>query len=459
MRFFSYLTTLLFVVLLAACGGGGGSPGQNGTAPPPALFTTAPPTLTLSVGSAQEFAVQGGAAPYTAVSNNSAIAVVGMSGGRITLGGVAPGTATITIRDAAGAINTVAVTVAVQPLFTTAPAAVTLGIGSAGAQTYKIGAGSGPYTATSSNVNVVTATVGTDNNLLLTGVAAGTATVTVRDNFGTTVNIPVTVDGGVKLPLFSSAPSAVTIAIGSSASYLIGGGTAPYMATSSNTNVATVTLSTGGNLTINGVAAGAANILIRDAAGATLTLAVTVGGGTLTVNPSSATALIGDVLVAKVTGGRAPYTAVVSNQSVADATIGADGVLRVTLKQQAASVPVLITDANGLSTSFTVTSSAGQPSIQISPMTLAISELSTEAVTLRVYGASGTISAFSSDTSLLQATASNDTVTVNTGSKGTRCVTADTPVTISVVDSTGALATSVITIRNSTVSGPGAACP
>lgn len=447
MRFFSYLSTLLFVMLLAACGGGGGSPGQTGAER--ALFTTAPATLTLSVGAAQEFVIAGGVGPYMAVSNNATVAVAGTDGNRLTLGGVSPGSAEVTIRDGAGATATVALTVATRPLFTTAPPTVTLGIGSGAAQTYRIGAGSGPYTATSSNVNVVTAALGTDNNLLLTGISAGTANVIVRDNFGAIVTIPVTVASGSNLPLFTSAPSAVTIAISGAATYLVGGGATPYMATSSNTNVATVSLSPGGNLTITGVAAGSATVLIRDAAGATLNLAVTIGGGTLTVNPSNATALVGDVLIAKVTGGRAPYSAVVSNQAVADATISADGTLRVTVKQQSSAVPVLISDADGLTTSFTLTTQVGQPSIQLSPLTLTISELSNDPITMQVYGGTGALRAFSSDTSLLQATISGTTVTISTGSNTNRCVAGDASVTISVVDSTGALATAVVTIRNS----------
>jgi hypothetical protein len=427
---------LLFVVLLAACGGGGGSSGASSG--DTKLFTTAPQALSLSVGSAQEFTVTGGRPPYTVVSNKAAVAVAGISDSRLTIGGVTPGGAEITIVDGTGAQLKTTVTVANDPLATTAPSSVTLAIGAAGAQTYQVTAGSGPYTATSSNVSIVTAKLGSDNSLLLTGVSTGTAQVAVRDRFGAITSIPVTVTAASNQALFSSAPPALTIAIGAAPTYLIGGGSPPYIATSSNTSVASVSLA-GGNLTITGIAAGSATVLVRDNAGATLSLAVTVGGGALTVNPSSATALVGDVLVAKVTGGQAPYSAVVSNANVANASIANDGTLTVTVKQQSTSVPVLISDSTGLTTSFALSSTAGQPSIQLSPSSLSVSELSGDVITLKVYGAQGAISAFSSDT----------------GSKGNRCVTADTKVTISAVDSAGALATSVITITNSA----SATCP
>lgn len=446
MRFISSLAALLFVVLLAACGGGGGSPGVT-TGTSTALFTTAPSVLTLPVGSAQEFSVAGGNGSYSAVSSNATVAVAGVSGNRLSLGAVSPGTAEITLRDSSGGRTSISVTSIVQALFTTAPPSVTLVPGSTGAQTYRVGGGAGPFTATSSNVNIVTANLSGDS-LVVTGVTVGTASIVVRDNFGTMVTIPVDVTGASNLALFTSAPPTVTIAVRASPIYTIGGGIGPYTATSSNTNVATAAVS-GGSLTITGITTGSASIVIRDAIGAVLNVAVTVGGGQLTVNPSSASALIGDVLFARVIGGRGPYTAVVTNSAVADATISSDGLLRVALKQQAGSVPILITDADGLSTTFTVTAAAGQPAIQMSPSALTISELSSESLTLQVLGANGGIQAFSSDPSLLSAFASGNTVIVSTGSRGNRCVSGDVTVTISVVDSVGALATSAITVRNS----------
>lgn len=446
MRFLSHLAALLFAALLSACGGGGGSPGQTAGVSQ-ALFTTAPAALTLMVGAAQEFSLAGGRSPYSAVSNNAAIAVAGVSENKLALGAVTPGNAQITIRDSAGATSTVDITVTAQRLFTTAPGSITIAPGAGGAQTYKVG-GAAPQTATSSNVNVVTASL-SGENLVVTGVTAGSAEIVVRDNFGATISIPVVVTAASNLPLFTTATPSVTISVASPATYTVGGGATPYVATSSNTNVATVAMSAG-SLTITGVSAGSAVVQVRDASGSVLSIAVTIGGGTLTVNPSAATALIGDVLLAKITGGRAPYTAVVTNTSVADAFVSANGTLQVNVKQQAASVPVLITDADGLSTTFTITSSPGQSAILLSPTALTVTELTNESIVLQVYGATGAITAFSSDTSLLSAFASGNTVTVSTGSRGNRCVSGDAQVTISVVDSKSALATSVITIKNST---------
>jgi hypothetical protein len=135
-------------------------------------------------------------------------------------------------------------------------------------------------------------------------------------------------------------------------------------------------------------------------------------------------------------------------------------VLRVIPKQQSTSVPVIVTDATGSAATFTLTSSPGQPAIQVSPSTLTISERNTAAITLNVYGASGTVTAFSSDPTLLQVSVSGTTITVSPGTSGSSCI-ATTPaggtqaVTISAVDATGAKATSVITIQDN----PTVACP
>ena len=611
MRSLHYLAALLFAVLLVACGGGGGSPGT--TANSQALFTTAPSGLTLTLGSAQSFTVGGGRTPYTVASNDSTIVVPSLSGSSLTLGAASPGSASVTIRDAAGATASVAVTIKPsRALFTTAPSSVTMGVGLSSAQTYQVGGGAGPYTLTSSNTNAISAvltggnltitglaagsgdvqlmdsvgatvviavtvsstptldlyttaspgvtlpngssatysvgggtapytvtsantsiatvslsgnsltinamaagttpivirdstgatvtanvtvapasslfttapqdvtigvgaapvyTVGggvgpytamssnagiatvslSGSSLVITGVATGAATVVLRDSAGATLNIAVTVSTAAGAVLFTTAPPAITLAIGpaNAQTYSIGGGSAPYTATSSNTTVASAALA-GSAVTITGLAIGSANVVIRDSAGSSVTVAVTVSSGQLTVSPSGATALVGDTLFANISGGSGSYTALVTNAAVATASVSGS-TLRVDVKQQAAGVPIIITDTvTGLTTQFTLTSAPGQTQIQLSPNALTISERSTGPITLQVYGNNGAVTAFSSDTALLQVTGvSGNTVTINTGTNLNRCVTGNKTVTISVIDSTNALATSLITISDS----------
>jgi hypothetical protein len=464
MRFLSSLATLLAAVLVSSCGGGGGSPGTvtNGQD----LFTTAPSALTLTVGNAQHFNVGGGAGPYSATSGDSSVAVAGVTGSDLVVGGVTPGASNVTVRDSKGAISTVAVTVKpARALFTSAPATLTLGIGAGSKQTYTVGggvpeAGGTPYTVTSSNPGVLSAVLDSSGtSMTLTGLASGAATVTVSDRVGANVTSSVTVTASSGVPMFTTAPgSGIVLNKGASATYSVSGGTPGYTAVSSAVGVATVSPSaiTDGTFTVTGVAVGDATVVVRDATGTEKDISVKVVQVPLTVNPSAATALIGDQLLATISGGRAPYTAFVSNVAVADAVILNGNTLQVTVKQQAASVPVVITDADGLTTSFTLTSTPGQPNIQLSPASLIVSDLSTTDITLLVYGANGNVTAFSSDTALLAiSSVSGNKVTVSTGSNGNRCVAADTEVIITVVDSTNAQAKSSITVRPSVA----ATCP
>lgn len=252
------------------------------------LDTTAPDTLNLGLGAdtARTFNISGGVLPYTATSSNSGFVTTAINGNTVTLTGVLPGTATVTIRDAANTVKTIAVTTAAAvPLYTTAATNITVvpvvAGSTVGVRTFEIGGGVGPYRVSSSNSGVVDATVD-GTTLTVTGAFTGTAALTVRDAVNATVTINVTV--APQVALYTSAPSAVTVAIGATATFNVAGGVAPYSAASSNQGVATATV-TGTSLAIRGIARsadgppavpGTATVLVRDAVGGQVTITVTV---------------------------------------------------------------------------------------------------------------------------------------------------------------------------------------
>lgn len=622
MRFFSYLMTFCFAVVLASCGGGGGSPGlPSGTINP--LITSAPATLTVGVGASQSYAIKGGKPPYTVASSNAQVGIGIVNDTALTIGGVAGGAATIQVADATGLSVSIALTVAnlkplsttaptagvnlapassstyaVQggvpeyrvnssneriafasltgssltinalavgsatvtvtdanngtvaisvtvasllplavdvvspinmaaattttfsvvggvpfytvssssdarvatasisgttvtvralaagtagffvrdsagatvpvsvtvgssasaPLFTSAPSPITIAVG--GTPTvYDVGGGVAPLTATSQNTSVAKVTIDpAGTKLSVTGVAVGATSIQIRDSAGTTVTIAVTVVGSTAGPLFTSAPSPVTIAVGGAATvYDVGGGVAPLTVTSQNTRVATATIDAAGTkLSITGVTAGATNIQIRDSAGTTVTIAVTVVSSSLplSVTPNSATGIIGDKLVATVIGGTAPYTASVGNTLVTSATIVSGNQLQMTLAQAGQTV-VTVLDANNQATPYSVTVNAATPGIRLSPSPVSVSEFDSADIVMTVFGSQGAISVFSSDTKLLKAVVAGTTVTISTGTAGNRCVPGNTAVTITAVDSTSASATATINVINSVI----VACP
>jgi hypothetical protein len=176
------------------------------------------------------------------------------------------GSANIVIRDSQGAtVNCGRLLLPVastKPLSTTAPSGgVTIAIGST--QTYAVRDGTGPYMATSSNVNVAFVSLVGDS-LAVTGITAGSANVFIIDSQGATANVAVTVPAASTKPLSTTAPPSVTIAIGSTQTYGVDGGTGPYTATTSNSTVADVSL-VGNSLTGDlALKLDRASIVVRD---------------------------------------------------------------------------------------------------------------------------------------------------------------------------------------------------
>lgn len=290
--------------------------------PGKALSTTAPSNLTLAIGvpAQQTYLIRGGTAPYVVVVNNPLILSAKVSGGNLVLTGLTAGSSNVIVSDDAGGSVNIAVTVTpAQALFTTAAPSVTLANGSVAS--FSVGGGTAPYTATSNNDNVASVAV-SGNELQVTAKAnSGSVIVTVRDANNASVTAIVNV--APTASLFTTAPSAITVVVGSAPQYKIGGGVAPYTATSSNASVAESTVS-GNNLTIRGVTVGPAGIVLRDSANTTVNIAVTVAPvSTLdlfTTAPSAVTLSPNTTTAYSIGGGVPNYTVTSSNTSVVRVT-------------------------------------------------------------------------------------------------------------------------------------------
>lgn len=368
MRFLTRLTTLLIAVLLSACGGGGGSPGLSSG---PKLSTAAPSTLIVPVGSANQYVISGGSAPYFVKNTDAAIAV--------------------------GWVNN---------------------------QTLTIGATNG-----------------------------GTTTVSVVDSGGSQVDIAVTV--GSSTALYTTAPSSFTMAPNTTQTFKVGGGAGPYSVSSSNTSMVSVALN-GSDLAISGVTIGSATLQIRDSAGATLSVSVTVGAVPLALSPTSASAFINSVVEVVVVGGTPPYRVggyIPSAVSVIH-DVNDPNKFLVTPLLVSSGLAITILDSQNSSAIFTLTVISGQPSIRLSPNALTVSEISRSPIALTVFGATGAVNAFSSDLTLFTTavttavSSDNQTITTITLNPQNRCVLADTLVTITVIDANRAVATSLITVKD-----------
>ena len=336
------------VLVLDAAGKSVAIAATVGAAPP--LYVTAPPAVTLAVGAGASYQIGGGSAPYVATSSNGAVAGSSVSGSVLTISGAAAGAAQIAIVDASGKSVAVNVTVGiVTALYTTAPAALNVGVGSA--SSYQVGGGAPPYAASSSNLAAVVASV-TGTALNVIGLGAGTAQVALVDAAGKTLVINVTV--GTNTSLYTTAPAALSVATGAAPTFVIGGGTPPYLASSSNVGVATAGVS-GSTMTISGIAAGTAQVNLTDASGKAVAVAVTVGtvANLFTTAPASISVATGGVPNYSVGGGKPPYTATSSNAAVATASMAG-----TTLNVQAiaaGAAQVAVVDSAGAAVNVAVT--------------------------------------------------------------------------------------------------------
>jgi hypothetical protein len=162
------------------------------SAPAEAALTLNPTSVNLSAGASASVQITGAAGGIQAESKNTAVATVALSNvtsssATLTVKGVAPGSATVYVRDAT--TPNISLPVTVSSSLTVLPASLSLAAGTTAGLT--VSNYSGTISAMSSNVGVATASV-SSNVVTVKGVAAGSATVSVKDSRAT-VNVPVTV--------------------------------------------------------------------------------------------------------------------------------------------------------------------------------------------------------------------------------------------------------------------------
>ena len=325
-----------------------------------------------------------------------------------------------------------------------APNSVTVAPGSA--VKYAISGGYEPYSANSDNATITRVAVDQNNALTVGGVLEGVTKVQVYDAKLNSVDITVNVSAGPSIALFTTAPSPLTLVPSDTQNFSIAGGRPPYVVFSDKVSVALATVN-GTALKITAVAVGNANIKITDALGATNLVAITVAstGAALAIAPTSAQTYVNTEVVVGITGGSPPFS-VVGGIPAAYTTDFTKGVRTMTVRPLLVSsgLDISVMDSQNQIATFTLTVIEGQPTLRLSPNALTVSETNSGAIDLTVFGASGAIAAFSSDLSLFSTTVNRDTITLTR----LKCVAADTPVTITVVDANRALATAVIKVKD-----------
>jgi hypothetical protein len=279
------------VWMLAACGGGGGSPGSNPNQE--ALSVGAVTALTLMPGEARELPVSGGVPPYRVVSAEQTIAVATLlNGNRLIIGGQNAGSTQVTVSDHAGKSVQLAVRVADTsiPLYTTAPAALSIGVGPTEARTFRVAGGVKPYVITGSAPLVATVTQLDAEQWRIQGVAIGEMKVRIRDAAGTELEVAVTVGS----PELRISTDQLTLPIGIPATVVLSGGQKPYSIAGGIPAAIQVRPVPGSDseFEILGLlATGDVDVVFSDVTGKTVKTKVTINTGTtqIRVSPSTVT--------------------------------------------------------------------------------------------------------------------------------------------------------------------------
>jgi len=268
------------------------------------------------------------------VSSNTAVATVNASG---LVTGVSAGTANITYTNDDGCFRTVTVTINALPTISGT------NVICVNRTTTLTGTGTPASTNPWTSSNTAVATVNASG--VVSGVSAGTTTITYTNNLGCTATVVVTVNA---LPTISGTLSACP----GGTSTLTGSGTpaAANAWTSSNTTVATINAATG---VVTGVASGTTTITYTNSNGCSITAVFTVNtipviSGTLSACINGSTTLTGTGTPAAVNAWTSSNTAV--------ATVNASTGLVTGIS--AGTTTITYTNTNGCTGSVTFTVNA-----------------------------------------------------------------------------------------------------
>jgi hypothetical protein len=341
-------------------------------------------------------------------------------------------------------------------LFSTAGAGVSIIVGQS--STYTVGGGGAgavktTYTATSNNASVAKVSM-SGSSLTVVGASVGSAVIQVSDSTsnGTSLLINITVvdptGGSAKTALYTTAQGAVTTQPNAVSTYSVAGGTAPYIASSSNTAVASATIN-GNTLTISSGTSGAANLGIYDAVGAIVNVSVTVSSGPVsalyTTTPSPLAIAVGQTSANyTVAGGTAPYTVTTDNSSIATGTV-TGGNLQISGVTNGAANLSVFDSVGAVSRLLVNVGTNGKVTPLYTTAQGAINVAANTSTAFTVAGGTGPYVATTSDASVSTASVSGSTLTINgvgTGGTGTA--------TISIIDAAQTRITVAVTVGSAT---------
>lgn len=195
-----------------------------------------------------------------------------------------------------------------EPSYTTLSVdteALTINLDTSAEARFHIVEGNGNYKVASSNADVVTAAISGDE-VIVTGLKYGTATLTITDWAKKSASINVVVDQEQDLVMRTSS---TTMFFGESKTLEVYTGNGGYSITSSNTDVVIANISEDGKVNITAITPGTATLTVKDRRNKTDEIAVKVIRK-LTVDNSQVigSLVIGEPAIIKILDGNGGYT-------------------------------------------------------------------------------------------------------------------------------------------------------
>lgn len=296
--------------------------------------------------------------------------------------------------------------------FSVNPTSVTMPAG--GTATVDVVSGYYQYDVTSSNTDVVTASLN-GSTITLTAVASGEATVTVKDVLTMRyVEIPVTVD----YSLLQVSSSELSLIVGGTGTVEVTSGSGSYSVESSDAEVATAVVD-GTSVKVTAVGAGTATITVTDTkSGQTSTISLTVDHKPLALSSNSLTLIIGDEGSVNITSGSGNYSVESSDENVVFAELDGNAVSILAFGGGSATITVTDTQS-GQTATIEVTVDYLPLALSTSSLTLTVGEESTVNIT----SGNAFFTVRSSDTSIATASLSDSSIKVTAVAAGTATIT------------------------------------
>ncbi|GAB4398892.1 MAG: hypothetical protein OHK0048_11360 [Rhodoferax sp.] len=309
-----------------------------------------------------------------------------------------------------------------KPLTTSAPASITLAEGEN--QAFTIAGGRGGYAVTSANRAIAVAEV-SGANLFVTGIAAGTTSLTLTDGTGLRLTLSVTVPE--RTALYTTAPSSLRLTPGVAVTYTVGGGYPAYTVNSTDPEVVRVSM-TGTQLSITAIQTftGAATITIRDTKGTTVSLTVTVQNLVpLSSNAPALTRLSPGVTQTYTVWGGVPGTGYIvssTDSEVVSATISGNTLSITGIKSFVGQATVVVKDAVGSAISLPVTVANLVPFYTTAP-SAGVTLVEGASISYAVGGGLPPYNASTSNPGVASASVSNTAVNITAIKAGTATIT------------------------------------